>query len=115
MIPCISRSPIEKRFQELYTHAKFKEVQKQFTGMIDLNPKLHQCEGAIQTYLIHDEVSFEDFSKVVTFLVNFNEVDATAKCSCGLFEMRGILCRHIFAVYRCNEIKELPDKYILHR
>ncbi|KAF5450028.1 hypothetical protein F2P56_030410 [Juglans regia] len=27
VIPCISRSPIEKKFQELYTNAKFREVQ----------------------------------------------------------------------------------------
>ncbi|XP_042963494.1 protein FAR1-RELATED SEQUENCE 5-like [Carya illinoinensis] len=114
-IPCISRSPIEKRFQELYTNAKFKEVQKQVTGMIDLNPKLLESDGALHIYRVEDEIRLEEFTKPVTHSVAFSTVDATAKCSCGLFEMRGILCRHIYAVFRSNEIKVFPDKYILDR
>ncbi|XP_035540001.1 protein FAR1-RELATED SEQUENCE 5-like [Juglans regia] len=115
-IPCISRSPIEKRFQELYTNAKFKEVQQQVNGIIDLNPKLHKSEGAVKTYMVEDEVIIlEEFTKPVTHFVNFSGEDAVAKCSCGLFEMRGILCRHILAVFRCNDIKFLPEMYILDR
>ncbi|KAF5451893.1 hypothetical protein F2P56_026951 [Juglans regia] len=114
-IPCISRSPIEKKLQELYTNAKFKEVQLQITGIIDMNPKLNKSDGAVKTYLVEDEVRFEEFTKVVTYSVDFSEGDAAAKCSCGLFQMRGILCRHILAVFKCNEIKILPDRYILDR
>ncbi|KAF5444893.1 hypothetical protein F2P56_033985 [Juglans regia] len=113
--PCISRSPIEKRFQELYTNSKFKEVQQQVTGMIDMNPKLHKSIGAIQTYLVKDEVHLAKFTKQVTYSVDFIEEDSAAKCSCGLFQMRGILCRHILAVFRCNEITYLPDSYFLDR
>ncbi|KAG2680740.1 hypothetical protein I3760_11G112000 [Carya illinoinensis] len=114
-IPYISRSPIEKIFQELYTNAKFKEVQKQVTGMIDLNPKLLESDGALHIYRVEDEIRLEDFTKPVTHSVDFSTVDATAKYSCGLFEMRGILCQHVYTVFRCNEIKVLPDKYILDR
>ncbi|XP_042962576.1 protein FAR1-RELATED SEQUENCE 5-like [Carya illinoinensis] len=114
-IPCISRSPIEKRFQELYTIAKFKEVQHQVNGIIDLNPKLHNSVGAIKTYMVEDEVCLEEFTKLVNHSVDFSEEDAVAKCSCGLFEMRGILCRHILAVFRYNDIKFLPEIYILDR
>ncbi|KAK1557300.1 hypothetical protein Q3G72_022043 [Acer saccharum] len=113
--PCISRSPIEKRFQELYTNSKFKEVQQQVTGMIDMNPQLHNTDGAVKTYLVKDEVHSAEFTKLVTYSVNFSEEDSSAKCSCGLFQMRGILCRHILAVFRCNKIKFLPDSYILDR
>ncbi|TXG61651.1 hypothetical protein EZV62_013014 [Acer yangbiense] len=113
--PCISRSLIEKRFQELYTNSKFKEVQQQVTGMIDMNPQLHNTDGAVKTYLVKDEVHLAKFTKLVTYSVNFSEEDLSAKCSCGLFQMRGILCRHILAVFRCNEIKILPDSYILDR
>ncbi|XP_042969002.1 protein FAR1-RELATED SEQUENCE 5-like [Carya illinoinensis] len=114
-IPCISRSPIEKRFQELYTIAKFKEVQHQVNGIIDLNRKLHNSVGAIKTYMVEDEVCLEEFTKLVKHFVDFSEEDAVAKCSCGLFEMRGILCRHILTVFRCNDIKFLPEMYILDR
>ncbi|XP_042974916.1 protein FAR1-RELATED SEQUENCE 5-like [Carya illinoinensis] len=97
-IPCISRSPIEKRFQELYTLSKFKEVQHQVNGIIDLNPKLHNSVGAIKTYMVEDEFCLEEFTKLVKHFVDFSEEYAVAKCSCGLFEMRGILCRHILAM-----------------
>ncbi|KAK0584777.1 hypothetical protein LWI29_018477 [Acer saccharum] len=109
------RSPIEKRFQELYTNSKFKEVQQQVTGMIDINPQLHKSDGAVKTYLVKDEVQLAEFTKVVTYSVDFSEENSSAKCSCGLFQMRGILCRHILAVFKCNEIKYLPGSYILDR
>ncbi|XP_042971217.1 protein FAR1-RELATED SEQUENCE 5-like [Carya illinoinensis] len=47
-IPCISRSPIEKRYQDLYTNAKFREVQHQLTGIIDLDPILWTLVRKIQ-------------------------------------------------------------------
>ncbi|KAF5455036.1 hypothetical protein F2P56_024655 [Juglans regia] len=111
----LKESPIEKRFQELYTNVKFREVQMQLTGIIDLDPKLLKRDDAIKTYLVEDEVRVEEFTKLVTFSVDFSEEDADAKCSCGLFQMRGILCRYIFAVFKCNEIKSLSEKYILDR
>ncbi|KAK1561951.1 hypothetical protein Q3G72_003731 [Acer saccharum] len=100
---CISRSPIEKRFQELYTNSKFKEVQQQVTGMIDMNPQLHNTDGAVKTYLVKDEVHLAEFTKLVTYSVNFSEEDSSAKCSYGLFQMRRILCRHILAVFRWEQ------------
>ncbi|KAF5451928.1 hypothetical protein F2P56_026982 [Juglans regia] len=114
-IPCISRSPIEKKYQDLYTNAKFREVQHQLTGIIDLDPVLLKSDVHGKTYLVEDEVRVEEFTKLVTYSVNFCEDDAVAKCSCGLFEMRGIVCRHIFAVFKCNGIKIIPDRYILDR
>ncbi|KAF5445068.1 hypothetical protein F2P56_034149 [Juglans regia] len=109
------RSPIEKRFQDLYIYAKFKEVQLQITGIIDKNPKLHKIDGAVKTYLVDDEVHLEEFTKLVTHSVDSSKGDTAAKCSCGLFQMMRILCRHILAVFKCNKIKILPDRYILNR
>ncbi|KAF5466222.1 hypothetical protein F2P56_016169 [Juglans regia] len=114
-IPCISGSPIEKRFQDLYTNAKFRELQVQITGIIDMDPKLFKHDGTIKTYHVEDEFRVEEFTKPVTHYVDFSEEDATAKCSCGLFQMRGILCRHILAVFKCNGIKSVPETYILDR
>ena len=38
------------------------------------------------------------------------------KCSCKLFEFRGILCKHIIKVIdSCEEVQELPEKYVLKR
>ncbi|XP_042950292.1 protein FAR1-RELATED SEQUENCE 5-like [Carya illinoinensis] len=114
-IPCISRSPIEKRFQDLYTNAKFKEVQQQITDIIDMDPKLLKRDGTIKTYLIEDEVQVEEFTKPVTHYMDFSEEDIAAKCSCGLFQIRGILCRHILAIFKSNGIKYVPNRYIIDR
>ncbi|XP_042979985.1 protein FAR1-RELATED SEQUENCE 5-like [Carya illinoinensis] len=114
-MPCISKSLIENRFQELYMIAKFKEVQHQVNGIIHLNPKLHNSVGAITTYMVEDEVCLEEFTKLVKHFVDFSEEDAIAKCSCGLFKTRGILCRYILVVFRCNDIKYLPEIYMLDR
>ncbi|XP_042967437.1 protein FAR1-RELATED SEQUENCE 1-like [Carya illinoinensis] len=114
-IPCVSRSPIEKKFQELYTNAKFKEVQQQVIGVLDLDPALQTSDGVMKNYLVEDEVRIQEFTKQVTYAVDFNVEAGNAKCSCGLFQMRGILCRHILAVFKSNGIKSLPEGYILER
>lgn len=36
-------------------------------------------------------------------------------CSCKLFVRRGILCRHIFCVFKNSDIQEIPQQYILRR
>ncbi|KAF5471691.1 hypothetical protein F2P56_008464, partial [Juglans regia] len=115
VISCISRSPIEKKFQELYTKAKFREVQQQVIGVLDLDLSILTSDGLKKNYLVEDEVRIEEFTKMVTYSVNFNEEGCNAKCSCGLFQMREILCRHILAVFKSNGIKSLPHRYILDR
>ncbi|XP_040995484.1 protein FAR-RED IMPAIRED RESPONSE 1-like [Juglans microcarpa x Juglans regia] len=109
------RSLIEKRYQDLYTNAKFREVQHQLTSIINLDPVLLKVDATLKTYLVEDEVCVEDFTKLITHSVDFSEDDVVAKCSCGLFEMRGIVSRHIFVVFKCNRIKTIPDRYIIER
>ncbi|KAG2706965.1 hypothetical protein I3760_05G126800 [Carya illinoinensis] len=94
-IACISRSPIEKK----------NYTQMQNSGK----------DGGVKTYLVEDEVHVEDFTKLVTYSMEFSDMDIAAKCSCGLFQMRVILCRHILVVFKCNGIKVLPNQYILDR
>ncbi|XP_042968460.1 protein FAR1-RELATED SEQUENCE 5-like [Carya illinoinensis] len=109
-------SPIEKRYQDLYTNEKFWEVQQQLARVINLDQVLLKVHGTVKTYVVKEEVCLEEFTKLVIHLVDFSQEDTgAAKCSCGLFEMKGIVCRHIFAVFKCNGIKSLPDGYILDR
>ncbi|XP_042978963.1 protein FAR1-RELATED SEQUENCE 5-like [Carya illinoinensis] len=82
-ISCISRSPIEKKFQELYTNTKFKEVQQQVMSVLDMDPALYKRDGSIKTYIVEDEICVEEFAKPVTFSVEFNEENCDAKCSCS--------------------------------
>ncbi|KAF5463153.1 hypothetical protein F2P56_019089 [Juglans regia] len=113
-IPCISHLYVEKKLQQLYTNSKFKEVQQEIMGMIYCNSHLYKTEGAISMYQVSDQVH-DDFIKPVTFSVYFNEDECEAKCICGLFEMRGILCRHILTVFSAKNVQSLPLKYIVDR
>ncbi|KAG6627606.1 hypothetical protein CIPAW_15G141000 [Carya illinoinensis] len=109
-IPVISPSPLEKTFQNIYTCNKFREVQKEVMGMLASLPTLHRKDGVIATYHVEDEVDIDDFIKEVTHTVYFNEVECKVKCSCALFEMRGILCRHVLGIMRLNKICSVPKK-----
>lgn len=102
---CISKSPIEK-FQALYTNAKFREVQQQVMGAIDCDLNLHKKKGVIATYHIEDDVPID---------ILFNESECEAKCSCRLYQTRGILCSHILVVFKSNRISTLLGQYILDR
>ncbi|KAG6649266.1 hypothetical protein CIPAW_07G200600 [Carya illinoinensis] len=113
-IPCSSAFRIEKQFQAVYTSAKFKEVQKEVWGMILCNCILICKEGCISTYDALDEITTDDdHVKSVKYIVYFNEEEVDLKCTCALFEMRGILCRHALNVCQMNKIHVLPEKYIL--
>ncbi|XP_042954723.1 protein FAR-RED ELONGATED HYPOCOTYL 3-like [Carya illinoinensis] len=115
-IPYSSAFCIEKQFQAVYTNAKFKEVQREVWGMILCNCILISKEGCISTYDVLDEITADDdHVKSMKYTVYFNEEEVDVKCTCALFEMRGILCRHVLNVCQMNKIYALPDKYILDR
>ncbi|PWA41730.1 FAR1 DNA binding domain, Zinc finger, SWIM-type, MULE transposase domain, FHY3/FAR1 family [Artemisia annua] len=48
-------------------------------------------------------------------IVVYNKLDGSVVCCCQLFVRCGILCHHIFCVFKnCNVLK-VPDQYILKR
>jgi hypothetical protein len=98
-IPCISALHLEKQFQVVYTNAKFKEVHDQFVNMMSCNNSLLKSEGAISTFEVVEYVTVGDHLIEKTFLVYFNENELEVKCTCALFEVRGILCRHSLPCY----------------
>ncbi|XP_059456890.1 protein FAR-RED IMPAIRED RESPONSE 1-like isoform X2 [Corylus avellana] len=114
-IPCISHYPIEKKYQDVYTNAKFKEVQEEFRCLMYCDCSRLKCEGAISTYQVSDEVKVDDCIKELRFCVYFNEDEYEVKCNCGLFEFRGILCKHALIVLNLRKVRLLPTKYILDR
>ncbi|XP_042954705.1 protein FAR-RED ELONGATED HYPOCOTYL 3-like [Carya illinoinensis] len=81
--------------------------------MLATLPTLHRKDGVIATYHVEDEVNIDDFIKEVTHTVYFNEAEYEVKCSCTLFEMRVIMCRHVLGIMRVYKIHSMPKKYIL--
>ena len=52
---------------------------------------------------------------ILQVLVKTDDDDISVSCVCKRFEKYGLLCRHIFLVFRMLEIEEIPDKYVLKR
>ena len=47
--------------------------------------------------------------------VSFNHVSTSIACSCRKFEAFGILSSHTLKVFELNDVKVIPDMYILIR
>ena len=47
--------------------------------------------------------------------VLFDHVQSSISCSCRKFETFGILCCHALKVFEANDVKIVPDQYILKR
>jgi hypothetical protein len=97
------------------TNAKFKEVHEQFVKMMSCNNSLLKSEGAISTFEVIEYVAVGDHLTEKTFLVYFNEDELEVKCTCALFEVRGILCMHSLSVLRTKKVTTLPQRYFLDR
>ncbi|XP_074298113.1 protein FAR1-RELATED SEQUENCE 1-like [Silene latifolia] len=61
------------------------------------------------------EVSIvEDANKRKRYVVEYNRRTLDVRCTCKLFERKGILCNHI--IWICSgKFKEITEKYILRR
>ncbi|KAF5441822.1 hypothetical protein F2P56_037232 [Juglans regia] len=113
-IPCITRYPLEKQFQKAYTIAKFKEVQEELRGFLYLTTSLLGCEGGRSIFEVADEIQVgDDLLKHATFTVKIDEDPLDVKCSCKLFEFKGILCMHTLRILTQLGKHIVPSNYIL--
>ncbi|XP_060969049.1 protein FAR1-RELATED SEQUENCE 1-like [Cannabis sativa] len=97
----------------IYTHSKFKELQKELAGKLYCNVS---CNGdddkvfnVIETLFVGDQ------QRERTYIVKFNKENCEINCACRLFEFKGILCRHILSILTQEHVKKVPEKYLLAR
>jgi hypothetical protein len=109
-LECSSSSPMEKQFQEAYTHEIFKWVQIEFSGRQGCIVKEVVRGGEEVKYKIQDEAETGRF-----FEVRFSSSECLVGCVCRMFEFRGILCRHALFVLSQECVTVLPDRYILDK
>jgi hypothetical protein len=114
-IACVSKFSYEKKFQQLYTNAKFKEVQEEIKEVMYCTVDLIKREGTIFTYQVAERVELiGDYVKKVNFTVEYSE-PCEVKSSCCMFESRGILCKHVISVLIKVDATSLSEKYFLNR
>ncbi|KAK9732748.1 hypothetical protein RND81_04G019300 [Saponaria officinalis] len=96
--------------ENMYTHEVFYEIQEEI--------KSSMCGCGIVGYSRSaslEMTAIEDSEKKKTFAVHYNALTSDVLCTCKLFERRGMICRHIFWVFKKKLLKTIPDKYILTR
>ncbi|XP_059649566.1 protein FAR-RED IMPAIRED RESPONSE 1-like [Cornus florida] len=116
-IPTITLLPIEKQFQSVYTNDIFKHFQDELRGLIYCYTFVLKREGSVSTFEVRErKVGKDGVSwKELTYEIFYNAADCQVRCSCHLFEFRGILCRHAISVLIQLKINEVPSHYILER
>ena len=75
----------------------------------------HTLEFVGKKYVVREIVSIGEVKKTTSFIVVFEEDLGKVRCSCSMFEFRGIVCRHSLVVLTRNAIFVLSEKYILQR
>uniref|UniRef100_A0A2N9FYN2 Protein FAR1-RELATED SEQUENCE n=1 Tax=Fagus sylvatica TaxID=28930 RepID=A0A2N9FYN2_FAGSY len=104
-LECSSSSPMEKQFQEAYTHEIFKRVRIEFS----------RRQGCILKELVRggDEVKYKIEDEACSgklFEVRFSSFECLVGCVRRMFEFRGILCRHALYVLSQESVTVLPDR-----
>ncbi|XP_024636609.2 protein FAR-RED IMPAIRED RESPONSE 1-like [Medicago truncatula] len=116
IIACISHFGFESQFQKAYTNAKFKEFQVEVASMMYCHAFFERIEAMNLTYCVTESKKVFDEVKDIMFKVFFNEKDFEIRCTCCLFEFKGILCRHILCVLKLTaKTESVPSCYILPR
>ncbi|XP_021715718.1 protein FAR1-RELATED SEQUENCE 6-like isoform X1 [Chenopodium quinoa] len=114
----------ERYFQQIYTDAKFQEVQRECARMLYVVPKSETVISDVEIqYLLSDRVwivpegsneeIITDYRRLYSLV--FNPVTKDITCDCRKFEKDGILCKHIIRVFDENLVNEIPSKYVLDR
>ncbi|XXG56629.1 hypothetical protein AAC387_Pa03g3995 [Persea americana] len=103
--------PMERQMSQIYTNKLFYKFQDQFmyitSGLAEIiNDDMEQR--------IYNVSSFKDNNEIERVVI-FKKDEKYAKCSCQLFEFKGIPCGHIICVLKQEKIYTLPKQYILKR
>jgi zinc finger SWIM domain-containing protein 3 len=115
-IACVSHFGFEVQFQKAFTNAKFVEFQVEVSSMMYCNTSFERLEDSNSIFSVTENKKVNEKIKDVVFKVSFNEKDFKLRCTCCLFEFKGILCRHILCVLKLiGKTDSVPPYYILPR
>ena len=111
---CVSHFGVEAQFQRAFTNAKCKEFQVEVASMMYCNTCFERLEGLNSIFSVVESKKVYEKIKDITFNVSFNEKEFELRCTCCLFEFRGILCRHILSVLKLTgKTESVPPGYVL--
>lgn len=107
---CKTPLAIEKHASEVYTNTVFYEFQDEVHKgcfSCDIEDLIKENEQEI-TIVKEDD-------RRRTYEVVFNCTTNDTRCSCKMFERKGIPCRHMSSVWKRKRLELIPEKYVLNR
>ncbi|XP_022007451.1 protein FAR1-RELATED SEQUENCE 5-like [Helianthus annuus] len=123
-----SRSESENHFfcQVANSQLTLVEFFNHFDGAMDIQRFNHRKNDHISRNTIPDNFSEstleDDAMKIYTRSIFADQQvcfkkgeDVIASCSCRRFEQYGLLCKHIYFVFKMFKVKEIPNKYVMRR
>jgi hypothetical protein len=73
-----------------------------------------KSEGEISTFEVREFVVFTRSHMLEkTFIIHLNEDDFHVKCTCALFELQGILCRHSISMLVTKKFTHCHQDFFL--
>ncbi|KAL2905465.1 Protein FAR1-RELATED SEQUENCE 2 [Bienertia sinuspersici] len=112
----------EAQFRDVYTDAKFKEVQVQCYRVLYVTPLEKRVVGDNVVEHLFEDIVYtrtkkknEEIAtmKRRTYCVWFGSASHDSGCECKHFECYGIMCRHLIKVYYMYNVEHVPSKFIL--
>lgn len=107
------KTPLDLEIHALkvYTHSIFYDFQVELVAAcFDCG-----CQGMEKDDHIENISIIDRKRNNKCFMIDFNEREMLANCSCKMFQREGILCRHILCVLKDKGFKFIPERYILSR
>ncbi|KAF4348667.1 hypothetical protein F8388_026992 [Cannabis sativa] len=112
-----TRCYFELQLSRLYTNNILRRFEREVEGMYScFCSKQSNSDGPIMTYIVKEQTEVNgNVREARDYEVLFNPPEMEVICVCGMFNLRGYLCRHALSVLSQNGMEEIPAQYILSR
>ncbi|XP_022019649.2 uncharacterized protein LOC110919695 [Helianthus annuus] len=108
-----SESTLEDDAMKIYTRSIFADQQAELQGTLsECLPIETKIEEPFLKISMKDWKAHGDGLLEVCFKKG---EDVIALCTCRRFEQYGLLCKHIYFVFKMFKVKEIPNKYVMRR
>ncbi|KAH6771945.1 hypothetical protein C2S51_010349 [Perilla frutescens var. frutescens] len=116
VIKCFSIFKWEEQFQKTYTNNIFQLIQNEIKGMWVCDITNVPIIGEdVEIFEVVDSGMMSKYHKQYTFTVEYRPKGEYLDCDCKKFNLKGILCRHIFKVLVKKNIDSVNERYIMRR
>ncbi|CAN6443779.1 unnamed protein product [Victoria cruziana] len=97
----------------LYTPIAFEWLKKEVIEALNCSLEVDAQEVNMKRYRVVWEG--EEFPKRHEAYVTYNIGNKLVECTCKRYEFKGILCRHALKALDRENVKEIPESYIMQR